>query len=142
MELISLQLLICELLQGRVQVGSAEVRRHVHSGEARSGKRPHIGAEMLSCHVLGHPGQLVFYFGAVDGFRKNDHDRTPRLSLRSQTTPNLPDLCLNLLAHPGNLGWIGRRTRYCQHQCRRIPEVLDVQDRTRALRKVVNRSPA
>src|ERR1700686_1150131 len=123
MELVGLQVLIEQLLQGRLQIGSVEVRRQVHPCEPRSRECSYIEAKMLSYHVLGHPGQPAFDFGTVDRLRKNDNDRTPGLSLRSQITPNLPDLCLNQLAYPVDLSRIRRRARYREHQCRRIPEV-------------------
>ena len=53
---------------------------------------------MLSGHVLDHPDQFVFHFGAVHGFRKNDNHRPPGLIFRGLATPNLSDLCFNLLA--------------------------------------------
>src|SRR6202521_5602838 len=93
---------------------------------------------MLGCHVSGHPSQLALDFVAVDRLRKYHNNGTPRLSLRTQTTSNLPDLCLNQLAHPVDLSWIGRRARYCKHQCGCISEVLDVKNRTGALRKVMD----
>src|ERR1700735_4554717 len=93
---------------------------------------------MLGCHVSGHPRQLALDVVAVDRLRKNYNNGTPRLSMPIQTTPNLPDLCLNQFAHPGDLDWIGRRTRYCEHQCGRIPEVLDVQNGPRSLGQVVD----
>src|ERR1700739_4430898 len=106
MELVGLQVLIRKLPQGRLQIGSAEFRRYVHTGEARSRKEAHIGAKLLSRQLLGHPGKRVFHLAAVNRLRKNNNDRTPGLSVRIQTTPNLPDLRFNQLAHPGDLRWI------------------------------------
>jgi len=49
---------------------------------------------MLGCHVSGHPRQLALDVVAVDRLRKNHNNGTPP-SIRIQTTPDLPDLCLN-----------------------------------------------